>query len=240
VPVPYVDEHAAELVFRHRVISMLQDEGLLSEERTALLLSWRHTGFSVHTRVKVEPEDGAAVERLARYIMRPPISLERMEWSGAGPVRYRARLGHASGRGQGREAEEVFDPREFLARVLMHVPEPRRHLVRYYGAYSNAARGRRRRLAGGITGKVAVGPASVEADGEGCADVRLFRRRWRELIKRIYEVDPLVCPRCQAEMRIVAFIIDHGVVDKILRHLDRKQAGRERGPPGAPDLQAAS
>jgi len=43
-----------------------------------LLLAWKHTGFSVHTRVPVEPDDGEAVERLARYIMRPPISLERI------------------------------------------------------------------------------------------------------------------------------------------------------------------
>jgi len=42
VPVPYIDEHAAELLFRHKVIRLLQDEGLLSEERTELLLSWRH------------------------------------------------------------------------------------------------------------------------------------------------------------------------------------------------------
>jgi len=75
VPIGYVDEHAAELLFRHKVMSLLQGEGLLSEERTRLLLSWRHTGFSVQNRVRVEPEDGAAVERLARYIMRPPISL---------------------------------------------------------------------------------------------------------------------------------------------------------------------
>jgi hypothetical protein len=241
VPVPYVDEHAAELVLRHKVISFLQGEGLLSEERTALLLSWRHTGFSVHTRVRVEPEDGDGVERLARYIMRPPISLERMEWEGAGPVRYRARLGHASGRGQGREAEELFDAREFLARVLMHVPEPRRHLVRYYGAYSNAARGRRRRAeAGGASVELAPGATSVEDEAKGCADLRVLRRRWRELIKRIYEVDPLVCPRCQAEMRIIAFIIDHAVVDKILSHLHRKEVERERGPPQAADLEAAS
>jgi hypothetical protein len=71
-----VDEHSAELLFRHKVMRLLQDEGLLSEERTELLLSWRHTGFSVHNRVYVEPEDQPAVERLARYIMRPPISLE--------------------------------------------------------------------------------------------------------------------------------------------------------------------
>jgi hypothetical protein len=59
-----------------------------------LLLSWRHTGFSVHNRVTVEPEDQPAVERLARYIMRPPISLERMAWDGVGEVRYRRKGGH--------------------------------------------------------------------------------------------------------------------------------------------------
>ena len=75
MPVPYVDEHSAELLFRHKVMRLLQDEGLLTEERTQLLLSWRHTGFSVHNRVRVEPEDQPGVERLARYIMRPPISL---------------------------------------------------------------------------------------------------------------------------------------------------------------------
>ena len=72
-------------------------------------------------------------------------------------------------------------------------------------------------------------------------DARVLRRRWRELIKRVYEVDPLVCPRCHAEMRVIAFIIDHAVVDKILRHLKRKgEAARERGPPGEADLGAAS
>ena len=65
-PLAYVDEHVAERLFRHKVMRFLQDEGLLNEERTELLLSWRHTGFSVHNRVRVEPEDQTAVERLAR------------------------------------------------------------------------------------------------------------------------------------------------------------------------------
>ncbi len=56
VPAPYVDEHAAELLFRHNVLRLLQGAGLLTEERFQLVLSWRHTGFSVHTRVRVEPE----------------------------------------------------------------------------------------------------------------------------------------------------------------------------------------
>ena len=47
VPVPYVDMRVAERLFRHKVLSFLSAEGLLSEERAALLLSWEHhTGFS--------------------------------------------------------------------------------------------------------------------------------------------------------------------------------------------------
>ena len=32
------------------------------------------------------------------------------------------------------------------------------------------------------------------------------RRRWAALVKRVYEVDPLVCPKCGGEMRVIAFI----------------------------------
>jgi butyrate kinase len=60
------------------------------------------------------------------------------------------------------------------------------------------------------------------------------------MVKRVYEVDPLVCERCGGEMRVVAFIIDPQVVDRILRHLVLKADHRVRGPPGWADLEAAS
>ena len=40
------------------------------------------------------------------------------------------------------------------------------------------------------------------------ADVR---RRWAELLRRIFEVDPLRCPRCGHAMRVVACITAAGV-----------------------------
>ena len=49
VPVPYVSSSAAEQLFRHKVIRLLQHAGLLDEDRTRLLLSWHHSGFSVTT-----------------------------------------------------------------------------------------------------------------------------------------------------------------------------------------------
>ena len=47
IPVPYIDAHQAELLFRHKVFKLLKNDGLLSDERIELLMSWRHTGFSV-------------------------------------------------------------------------------------------------------------------------------------------------------------------------------------------------
>ena len=239
VPIPYVDEHSAELLFRHKVMRLLQGEGLLGEERSELLLSWRHTGFSVHNRVTVEPEDQPAVERLARYIMRPPISLDRMSWDGEGEVRYRRKGGH-EGPGLQDGVEETFDAAEFLARVIMHIPAPRRHLVRYYGAYSNASRGKRRLREETACPSGDGHAPSVRGKKDPGPDARALRRSWAQLLKRIYEVDPLVCPRCGSEMKVIAFIIDHEVVDKILRHLMRTDDARGRDPPQETGLSAVS
>jgi hypothetical protein len=45
------------------------------------------------------------------------------------------------------------------------------------------------------------------------------------LLRRIFEVDPLRCPRCGSAMRIVAFLTAPAVLDRILTHL------RPRSPP---------
>ena len=57
IPVPYIDAHQAELLFRHKILKMLKKHGLLSDERINLLLSWKHTGFSIDNSVTVYPSD---------------------------------------------------------------------------------------------------------------------------------------------------------------------------------------
>ena len=42
---------------------------------------------------------------------------------------------------------------------------------------------------------------------------------WRECIKKIWEVDPLTCPKCAGEMGIISFIYKKAVIKKILVHL---------------------
>jgi hypothetical protein len=38
-------------------------------------------------------------------------------------------------------------------------------------------------------------------------------------IQKIYEVDPLTCPKCLGIMRIISFIEDREVIKTILKHL---------------------
>ena len=54
---------------------------------------------------------------------------------------------------------------------------------------------------------------------------------WRELIKRVWEVDPLLCPRCGTEMIKLAAIKDPVVIIKILRHVHLWEEPPARGPP---------
>jgi hypothetical protein len=53
-------------------------------------------------------------------------------------------------REQDSEIAEAIDASEFVARVLTHVPDPRRHIVHHYGAYSNVSRGKRKKGATGL------------------------------------------------------------------------------------------
>ena len=49
--------------------------------------------------------------------------------------------------------------------------------------------------------------------------VTLLGRKWRELIKKVWEADPLRCLKCSGEMRIVSLIDEEDVIERILRHL---------------------
>jgi len=53
---------------------------------------------------------------------------------------------------------------------------------------------------------------------------KVSRRRWVRLIQKIYEVDPLICPQCGYEMKVIAVITYPFEVNKILKCLKRNNA----------------
>jgi len=45
------------------------------------------------------------------------------------------------------------------------------------------------------------------------------KKNWARLIQKIYEVDPLICPKCQGPMKMISIIDDFDIIEKILKHL---------------------
>jgi hypothetical protein len=110
----------------------------------------------------------------------------------------------------------VMEVLEFISRLVLHIPDVRERQVTYYGPYANASRYRRlkRAFSGDNVGFVPL------SELEEPTPFELRRRiRWAQLIKQVWLEDPLLCPHCGQEMRIISFITDPLVVDKILRHI---------------------
>jgi hypothetical protein len=63
------------------------------------------------------------------------------------------------------------------------------------------------------------------------------RWSWAELLRRVFAVDVLACPRCGGHMQVIATIDDPPVVQRILMHLGI--GGRVGPPPGPWPAQAA-
>ncbi|MBI4379011.1 MAG: hypothetical protein HY578_07950 [Nitrospinae bacterium] len=51
------------------------------------------------------------------------------------------------------------------------------------------------------------------------------------MIRKVYEVDPLICPKCGAKMKIVSAIEDDIAIQKILSHLGLLRSPSRSPPP---------
>ena len=131
---------------------------------------------------------------------------------------------------------KIFDALEWLAAMCSHVPNRGEQMARYYGFYNNVARGKRKKT--DADDKIPSFLEPVESLKVERPELtgKTFRRNWARLIQKIYEVDPLVCPKYSGPIRIISFIEDGQLVKKILEHLDlwdvkRKPPPRANGPP---------
>lgn len=215
---PKVDVQPLAELFRAAVLRMLQQEGKIDEALTPTILRWRYnSGFSVHQGAQLAREDADGQEALAQYILRNPFSVEKIHYQRqSGQVVYRSKMTH----GKHKRNFEIFSAAEFIATITQHIPEKSFQLVRYYGWYSNRARGERAKRDREVVGDPeGVGPAVEILDASQTGPRKIPSRTWRECIKKVWEVDPLICAKCGGEMRIVSFIDEAQVIRKILEHL---------------------
>ena len=94
---------------------------------------------------------------------------------------------------------EIYPVLDWIATLTAHIPNPGEHLVRYYGHYSNASRGKRRKAED--QAQEAAPEETVEIPPPPIS--RALKQRWAQLIQKVYEVDSLLCPQCGGSMQIL-------------------------------------
>ena len=209
-------------LFRHHVLKMLQDQRRLSREFARRLRSWEPSGFQVFCGRPVAREETAALERLTSYILRPSFAGTRVQFDPQeGQITYHTSKG----------IRRHMDALDWIALVTSHIPDVHEQMVRYYGRYSNASRGKRKKAKRQRLSQPSVASSSAESDSQADRFSRERRRSWARLLKKIYEIDPLRCPQCGHAMQIIAFIEQPAVIRKILRHLQLWQRPPRSPPP---------
>jgi hypothetical protein len=208
-------------LFQHHVLEMLTRRRRLSREFADRLRSRHPSGFQVYCGPTVDRDDQPALERLSAYILRPGLAGTRLEYQAeTGQIQYRTNKG----------VPRSLDALDWIAPVTSHIPDPHQRMVRYHGRYSNASRGKRRKQCHSPPLNAGVDRAP-QPHSAARHFARQRRRNWARLLKKIYEVDPLRCPRCGSRMEIIAFIEEWTVIRKILQHLNLRERPRRAPPP---------
>ena len=227
IPMPPYDEGYEELLtetFRRLVLDALVNEERLSPAFREKLLTWRHGGgFSVHGRHLILNEEPARLAHMARYAVRAPVATDRISVADDGRILLDIPPDRRTG-----DTVLALDPLEFLRRVTNQIPDPRMHMTRSYGAYSN----RTRRIYRGEEDEPAIPTIEAEPATRSSSD-------WARLLRKVFEVDPFMCSRCGSEMRVISVITAPALIDRILSHMrkrtntDRREPLGARAPPAA-------
>jgi hypothetical protein len=174
-------------------------------------------GFSLHAGVAARANERDKLERLCRYIARPAVSTKRLSMTRNGRVRYELKTPWRNG-----TTHIIFEPLDFISRLVALVPRPRVNLTRFHGVFAPnskyralvtpAKRGKRKKA---ITAKTRQNQTPAE---------RHSSMTWAQRLKRVFDIDVETCSECGGDIRIIASIEDPVVIRTILAHLDKKGA----------------
>jgi hypothetical protein len=182
-------------------------------------------GFNLHANVKIAANDRQGLEHLARYLARPPIASHRLKQLDDGRVALQLKRAFSDG-----TELVIFTPGELVEKLVLLVARPRTHSIRFHGFLAPASAIRSQIVPGPGVAAAHAAPASPSEPKQPSR----ARRRWAELLKRVFLVDVLDCPRCHGRMRVIAAVMQAEATEKILRHLGLPAEPPRILPPRAP------
>jgi hypothetical protein len=189
-------------------------------------------GFDLHANTSVRAKNRPKLERLCRYLLRPPVAEDRLSFASDGSVLVRLKTPWRDG-----TSHLALEPLELLEKLAALIPRPYVNLIVYHGVLAPNAKWR---------GEVVdFGRAKVERESSASSRRKVAgssNRTWAELMRRGLDIDVLQCPDCGGRIRFVAAIMLSSSIRRILRHLrlpsDPVELAPARAPPELDDAWA--
>ena len=138
-------------------------------------------GFSLHAGVATKANERTKLERLCRYITRPAISTKRLSMTRNGRVRYELKTPWRNG-----TTHVIFEPLDFISRLVSLIPKPRVNLTRYHGVFAPNSKHRARVTPAG-RGKCKKTQSADESDRTSAE--KRASMTWAKRLKRVFDID---------------------------------------------------
>ena len=170
-------------------------------------------GYNLQAATRLAASDRDGLERMGRYLARPPIATDRLSLLDDGRLELQLKRPWRDG-----TTAFVFQPQELIERLVAIVPRPRAHLVRYSGVLAPAFAARAQIVPS--ADKASSGPKPPVAPPKGAEmPKRPGRIPCAPPLWRAFLADVLKCARCSGRMRIVAAVTSGVEVMRILRNI---------------------
>jgi hypothetical protein len=161
-------------------------------------------GVNVHAGPAIDGRDRRRLERLCRYIARPPLAQERLELA---PDNHRLIVRFKRAWRDGTHAV-ILEPLDFIARLVALIPPPRFHMLRYHGVLAAHAKHRHEVVPGRAPEPAKPIQLRLLSEVDAGDGLELETRKppsrhpWAWLLARVFAVDIMACPKCEGRMAL--------------------------------------
>ncbi len=139
-------------------------------------LCFASRGFSLHAATRIAADDRPGLEKLLRYVARPPLAAGRLRILDAGTLSFALKTPWDDG-----TSHLILTPHELLEKLAALVPPPRVNLIRYHGVLAPNAPDR---------DKIVPQRVASEPPGEDpgpCCHHMPQRLAWADLLRRVFD-----------------------------------------------------
>lgn len=149
-------------------------------------LCYASRGFSLHAATRVEAWDKDGLERLCRYVSRPPLAAGSLTQISKELLSFKLKTPWSDG-----TTSILLSPMELIEKLSALVPPPRQNIVRYHGVLAPHAKDR---------DKIVPAGKNTEPTGEEEQTApSKYRLTWSCLLARIFQID-MKCSHCGSKM----------------------------------------